>query len=254
MDDPLAQKWPGIHVVCSRLEAKFEALLRSEFGVIWKILKWEHRRPAERHDVWHWCLAVLQEFQKLQGTDGGESGSMENIFLNLITGNSAQFTTAEKDYALLAIFAVICWSSMVLDPDLDLPTGQTGRPSSAAGNGRHLSFRAKGMSMKDNLSKIPLSQTARRPIAKVFRGLRGVLDESGHSGATVGDTDIGTIHESSVNFSSLYTIGRVRIRWVEDLASHLVFDRQYRTLSVFCLPSFCVGTILRAQKINVLQQ
>jgi hypothetical protein len=108
--------------------------------------------------------------------------------------------------------------------------------------------------MKDESSNMWMSQNARRPISMVFRALRGVLERSGHSGSTVGDTEIGTIHESSVNFFSLYTIGRVRIKWVEDLASHLVFDRQYRTLSVFCLPSFCVGTILRAQKIDVLQQ
>ncbi|KAK1826925.1 hypothetical protein QBC39DRAFT_363154 [Podospora conica] len=258
MDDPLARKWSGIHIVCSRLEAKFEALLRVEFGVIWKILKREHGTPAKGYEVWHWCLAVLQEFQKLQsGTDGGGSGSMDNIFQNLIKGNLAQFTTAEKDHALLAIFAVVCWSTMALDPDLDLPAraGQTERsPSSTVGHDRHLSFHAKGMSLRDESSKMPLSQTARRPIAMVFRVLRGGLEGSGHSGSTVGDTEIGTIHESSVNFFSLYTISRVRIKWVEDLASHLVFDRQYRTLSVFCLPSFCVGTILQAQKISVLQQ
>lgn len=253
MDDPLARKWPGVHIVCSRLEAKFEALLRGEYGVIWKILKWEQGAPAEGHEVWHWCLAVLREFQKLQGTGGGD-GSMDNILQNLIRGHPAKFTAAEKDHALLAIFAVVCWSSMVLDPDLDLSAGQTGRPSSAAGDGRHLSFQAKGMGIKNESSKTPLSQTAKRPIGKVFRGLRGVLEGSGPSAASTGDSETGTIHESSVNFFSLYTIGRVRIRWVEDLASHLVFDRQHRILSVFCLPSFCVGTILRAQKINVLQQ
>lgn len=65
---------------------------------------------------------------------------------------------------------------------------------------------------------------------------------------------MGTIHESSVNFFPLYTVGRVRTKWVDDLASHLAFDRQFRTLSVFCLPTFCVGSILRTQRINVLQQ
>lgn len=240
--------------MCSRLEVKFEALLLGEYGVIWKILKWERGRPAEGHEVWHWCLAVLREFQKLQGTGGGESGSMDNILQNLIRGHSAQFTAAEQDHALLAIFAVVCWSSMVLDPDLDLPAGQTGSPSSATSDRRHLSFQAKGIGVKDESSKTPLSQTSKRPIGKVFRGLRAVLERSGQSAATTGDSETGTIHESSVNFFSLYTIGRVRIRWVEDLASHLVFDRQHRILSVFCLPSFCVGTILRTQNINVLQQ
>lgn len=34
MEDALAQRWPGIHVVCSRLEARSEALLRDEFNVV----------------------------------------------------------------------------------------------------------------------------------------------------------------------------------------------------------------------------
>ncbi|KAK3366726.1 hypothetical protein B0T24DRAFT_558001, partial [Lasiosphaeria ovina] len=93
----------------------------------------------------------------------------------------------------------------------------------------------------------------RRPITKVFRASRGVSEgSSGNVGIAASAN--GTIYESSDNFSSLYTVGRVRIKWVEDLKSHLAFDRQFRTLSVFCLPSFCVGSILRTQKITVLQQ
>ncbi len=43
---------------------------------------------------------------------------------------------------------------------------------------------------------------------------------------------------SQVSTSSLATIGRVNIKWADDLVPHLNFDRQYRALSVFCLPIF----------------
>lgn len=98
-----AQQWPGIHVVCSRLENKFEILLREEFDVIWEILK--RKRPTEALEGWHWCLAVLRGFQTLQAD---ESVSMENIYRYLIKGKSAELSAFKKDRTLLAIFAVLC--------------------------------------------------------------------------------------------------------------------------------------------------
>lgn len=236
-----AQQWPGIQAVCSCLENKFEILLREEFDVIWRILK--RKRPTEVLEGWHWCLAVLRGFLTLQAD---ESVSMENVYQHLIKGRSAEFSAFEKEYTLLAIFAVLCWTSMTLDPDLALD-----QTEESTRNSRRLSFRAKGINKTDE-SQVPLSQTARRPIIKVFRGLRVTCENSEHVGTAATDRD--TIYESNVNFFSLYTIGRVRLRWVEDLTSHLAFDRQSRTLSVFCLPTFCVSSILRTQEIKVLQQ
>lgn len=240
-----AQQWPGIYFVCSRLENKFEILLRDDFDSIWRVLK--RKRPTEALEGWHWCFAVLRAFQTLQVN---ESVSMENVYQHLIEGRSAEFSSSEKDCTLLAIFAVLCWTSMTLDPDLELD--QTNK---SVGNNRHLSFRAKGIGKTDEPGQIPLSQTAKRPITKVFRGSRGTFGESGQGGGAARPTDTDTLYESSVNFFSLYTIGRVRqVKWVEELTSHLAFDRQSRTLSVFCLPTFCVSCILRSQEIKVLQQ
>lgn len=116
-----------------------------------------------------------------------------------------------------------------------------------------LSFRAKGLELVEP-SQTSIDSTARRPIIKLFGILRGLIKDRGSVGALSAATDTDTIHESSVNFFSLHTIGRVRINWVEDLTSHLAFDRQSRTLSVFCLPTFCVSSILRTQEVKILQQ
>lgn len=88
---------------------------------------------------------------------------------------------------------------MTLDPDLEL--GQTNR---STGNNRNLSFRANGVSRIDEPSQTPLSQTARLPITKVFRGLRGTSEDFGHVGAAAEATDTDTLYESSINFFSLY--------------------------------------------------
>ncbi|KAJ9490273.1 hypothetical protein VN97_g2978 [Penicillium thymicola] len=234
------QQWPGMHVVCSHLERKFENLLREEFEVIWKILK--RQRPSNAVEGWHWCLAVLRGTQSLQAD---ESVSMEEIYHHLIKGNSAGFSGFEKDCALLAIFAVLCWASMTIDPDLEF--GQT---TETTGNDRQLLLRAKCGSGSGESHQVSLRQSARRPIKKVFRAIRGTLEDAGDDRAT--ETDI--IYESSVNCYSLFTIGRVRVKWVEDLTSHLAFDRQSRTLSVFCLPTFCVSSILQTQQLKVLSQ
>lgn len=237
---PYAQNWPGILVIFSRLEIQFKVLLRDDFNVIWKILSRE--KPTEAHECWHWCLAVLQEFQSLQAN---QNISMETAYKHLINDRLVELTDSEKDPILLAIFAVLCWTSMTLVPILE--------PEQTMETNLCLSFRAKGLKTV-KLSQTSLESTAKRPIIKLFGILKSLIkDHDGvHAGSAATDTD--TIHESSVNFLSLHTIGRVRIKWVEDLTSHLAFDRQSRTISVFCLPTFCVCSILRTQQVQILQQ
>ncbi|OJJ42595.1 hypothetical protein ASPZODRAFT_20364 [Penicilliopsis zonata CBS 506.65] len=227
---PHAQQWPGIHNVCRHMERNFEILLQDRFGIVWKILKRE--RPTNALEGWHWCLAVLRGFQGLQGD---EQVSMETVYHHLVQGgNPAEFSVFEKDCALVAIFAVLCWTSMTIHPGLN------------AGDDRHPLLLASGES-----PPVTLRQSARRPIKKVFRALRGAL--GGDVGADWA-TEMDILYESSVNIYSLYTIGRVRVEWVDDLASHLAFDRQSRTLSVFCLPTFCASNILQTRPLQVLSQ
>ena len=239
-----AQDWPGILVIFSRLEIEFKVLLHDDFNLIWQILGRE--KPTEARECWHWCLAVLQRFQSLETS---ESVSMENIYQHLINDRPVRVTPLEKDCTLLAIFAVLCWTSMTLVPDMEREQTMITETNVC------LSFRAKGLKIVE-LSQTSLGSTARRPITKLFGILKGSIKDLESVGAvnTATDTDKETIHESSMNFFSLHTIGRVRVKWVEDLASHLAFDWQSRTLSVFCLPTFCVSSILRTQEVKILQQ
>lgn len=237
-----AQDWPGILVIFNHLETNFKVLLRDEFNAIWKILGRE--KPTEARECWHWCLAVLHGFQALQSN---ESVSMENVYKHLVDGRSARLTAQEKDCTLLAIFAVLCWTSMTLVPAMEPEHTMITETNPC------LSFRAKGLKVVE-WSQSSLDTTARRPITKLFGILRSLIRDPEGVGAGSGVTDTDTIHESSINFFSLRTVGRVRIKWVVDLTSHLAFDRQSRTLSVFCLPTFCVSSILRTQEAKILQQ
>ncbi|CAM6004100.1 unnamed protein product [Sphagnum balticum] len=237
-----AKDWPGILISFSRLEIEFEVLLRDDFNVIWKILGRE--KPTEARECWHWCLAVLQRFQSLETN---ESVSMENVYNHLINDRSVQSTAPEKDCTLLAIFAVLCWTSMTLRPALE-PEQTT-----ITETNRSLSFRAKGLKIVEP-SQTSLDSTARRPITKLFGILKSLIKDPESIGVVGATIDTDTIYESSVNIFSLHTIGRVRIKWVEDLTSHLAFDRQSRTLSVFCLPTFCVSSILRTREVQILRQ
>lgn len=237
-----AQDWPGILVIFSRLEIEFKVLLREDFKVIWKILGQE--KPTEARECRHWCLAVLQTFKSLQTN---ESLSMENAYTHLIKDRSVRLTAPEKNCTLFAIFAVLCWTSMTLIPDMEPEQTMITETNVS------LSFRAKGLKAVKP-SQTSLETTARRPITKLFGILKGLINDLESVGAVSAATDTDTIHESSIYFFSLHPIGRVRIKWVEDLTSHLAFDWQSRTLSVFCLPTFCVSSILRTQEVKILRK
>ncbi len=181
--------WYPFHVVCSRLEAKFQVLLRDEFSTIWRILKRERPTEPLRRLALVPCGA--------QGVPDPADTHMRPVKAECSMGRQClpafdrrQGGRIQRDREGPStpghLRGVLCWTSMTLDPDLELDQGQPGRSVSQrqqkAGEARHLSFRAKGASRKDESStNVPLSQTARRPVAKVFRGLRSALEASpGH--------------------------------------------------------------------------
>ncbi|GAW14060.1 hypothetical protein ANO14919_034520 [Xylariales sp. No.14919] len=212
------------------------------FNIIWDILGCE--KPADARACWPWCFPVLQNIQSLEAD---ENLSIETIYRHLTRDREAKPTTAEKDYTLFAIFAALCWTSMTLVPVLD-PI-QTMRTQPAL----RPSFRIQGLSPTE-LPNTCLELTSRRPITKLFNILRGSLNGPIRMSDPSLSADLDTIHESSVNCFSLHTIERVQIKWVRDLNSHLTFDRQSRTLSLFCYPTACVSSILQTRQLKVLHQ
>lgn len=62
---------------------------------------------------------------------------------------------------------------------------------STVGSNQELTLRAKEMPKIDEDSPVPLSQTARRPVAKVFRGIKGVLEHFEEVRAAAGAMEMG---------------------------------------------------------------
>lgn len=83
-------------------------------------------------------------------------------------------------------------------------------------------------------------------------GLSSHMAADNSVGAGAGNEDV--LYVSSLEYSALFTIGRVRLNWVDTLSSHLVFGRSKHTLSVFRYPSFCVANIIRKKDVNVIKE
>lgn len=211
------------------MEKWFSGLVNGQqFDVIWKILKREKsHNPLQ---IWYWCIEVMRAFQDMEKEN--QYASIENAYERLIgiSGIPGEdYTLYEKESALVAIFAVLCWTTMTLKPVLS---------RERTGSELQTYF------MAERSSQIHLRQ-ARRPVAKMFRGFKEQAKEQHTQVVRTSTTiDMDSLYESNLNFFSLYTIGRFRLKWVDTLTSHLEFDRQTRTISIFRFPSVCVSGIL----------
>jgi hypothetical protein len=153
------------------------------------------------------------------------------------------------------MFAVICWTSATLKPILHTETLCTITNTLNSTLGQNILLEA------ENSSQIYSYSNLRRPISKIlhhfqphYADVKEVEDPLGDlRNQSGGGMSNDVLYESSLNYFSLSTIGRVRITWVDTLTSHLAFDRSTRTLSIFRFPSFCATNVLGKPNIKVLQ-
>lgn len=249
-----ASKWPGILVFCRHLESCFEELLDHKFGIIWTILGQDS--PSVAVDCWPWFFAVIETFQALQDDDP----SIEKAYQRLLENAKSPHETKadQKIQVLRAMFAVLCWTSATLKPLLE------DEGTAATAGGTNAGVVENSLLMAENSSQKHSSKDFRRPISKLFYSFRnhvGGAEESEHhpasceiQGIEIESSGNDVLYQSSLNNSSLFTIGRVRLKWVDILTAHLIFDRSTRTLSVFRFPSFCAANILGTHNIKVLNK
>ncbi|KAH8703632.1 hypothetical protein BGW36DRAFT_443975 [Talaromyces proteolyticus] len=227
-----ALEWPGILVFCSHLESRFEELLNPQFGTIWRILGCT--APLTAVGCWHWCFAVIRAFQALSD----EESCMDKAYKRLLENSKIsenEIESYDKLQVLRAMFAVLCWTSAIIKPILDVEA-VTSTLETANSN-------------------------LRRPIAKVFFYFQSNTTDvqkpgdylaNGGNQSSGGSSD-DVLYESSLNYSSLSTIGRVKLKWVDTLTAHLAFDRSTRVLSVYRFPSFCATKVLCNGDVQVLK-
>jgi hypothetical protein len=226
-------------VFCTHLEKCFQDLLNDSFDIIWVLLG--RPKPQRSFEVWHWCLAVLKALQH-------KTSSLENTYRLILEQSSISSNEIDalgKTRALQAIFAVICWMSLTLEPNL---LGDT--PSATP----HLdllstsTWRGKGYTQS-----VSLKQFSTRPINKLFRGFDKSPADTGEE-RTSDTPSTGTIYESSINFDSLYTIGRLRVKWSNTIAAHLSWNREDHTVSIFRFPTFSAATIQGLDRVSTMAE
>ncbi|KAI4681755.1 uncharacterized protein J4E84_007350 [Alternaria hordeiaustralica] len=234
------KSWPGTLAVCIYLEEQFKDLLDDSFSVIWKIMGRE--KPQESFQVWYWCLALLKILRQVNEC------SLDSVYRGLLEQSGIQvkeINDLEKARTLQAIFAGICWMSLALEPKLLQDT--TSSPS-------RFGLSCKSILARDeSVTTVQLKQYSSRPTNKLFRGFHELLAHV--SGEQTSHTPIsGTIYESSINFDSLYTIGRLRVKWTDTMAAHLHWNQEDHTVSIFRFPSFCAATIQASQFIPTVAE
>lgn len=227
-----ASEWPGVWTFCSHLESCFEELLEDRFEIIWKVLGRDP--PSTSVDCWHWCFAVIKSFQSLSGHC---DVSIEDAYTQLIADSKLSFDEESRGKQVLrAIFAVLCWSSATLTPIFD---DKTISAAIINRNGRDSARRPSVAAMK--FSEVEFSIEVEQPLPVLFHRFRDGAGKAEYSESTQSDD---VLYQSSLDYFSLLTIGRVKLKWVNTLSLHLAFNRSKRTLYIFRFPSYCAINVL----------
>jgi len=223
---PTATSW------CRYLEDCFQPFLTEQYAGVWSNLRLP--QPQAASHCWVLFRAVSGAVTKLD--DAGHS--IEDVWKSVKPSldadaeadaedeGSTMLADARDDKCLIAVFAVLCWGSMILQPKLTW-RGEAAAPCLAI---HQLPADHQGLKM----------DFVHRPIPAVFRNFQKAL---ARRRKPVTD-DSTALFVSTINYYSLRTIGKVSLKWVDNLSCHLSFDSRTRTLSVFRFPSFCALTTI----------
>ena len=221
--------FPGIDSYCDYLEHDaFQPLMGPTFGLIWGLMSCT--KPKKIADCWEWSLGVLQMIQSEQSEI-----SIHDILRRLEEqgGNSNQDSGRghDKSYPYIAIFGVLCWSSLMVRPKLIFTDDVAPNLSC---------LQPYGFKLTKNSTTHRMSDRCMRPIPTTFRSFKpqhwgDQPDKRIQDGA--GDTD--SLYGASLNIYSLRYFGHVTVQWVDTISEHLRFNPANRRLSLFRFPTFC---------------
>lgn len=243
---------PGILLFCHHLEKHLEELLIPQYNAIWKVLK-AVGSPTIDH-CWKWCFEVLEAFQSLNADDDSIAEACSKLIAKA-RNNHHDISDEEELCMQRAVFAVLCWTSATLRPltSHESPT----LPHSVEGSAHRPLLRAENTS---RVYTIYDPNEVQRTLSYFFssfqyrdENIEGATEcQRGSIIHSVNFRSDDRLYESALNYSSLFTIGGVKIKWVDTLTAHLAFNRRTRTLSIFRFPSFCVANVLRHTDVKPL--
>lgn len=223
--------FPGIESYCDYLEHDaFQSLMDPEFSLIWEFISC--KKAKEITDCWDWCLAVLQvtqsEYPEVSIHDIAQRLEEQIGPLKTNIGR-----VQDKSYLYIAIFGVLCWSSLVVRPRLIFT-------DAVSPNFTCLLPHDPKSTLKSPSNK--LVDRCKRPLLTTFRSFKPQNwgDQSSErivDGSRPRETD--SLYVASLNVYSLRYFGHVTIQWVDTINEHLRFNPADRRLSLFRFPTFC---------------
>lgn len=226
-------RWPGMFAYCAYLEKNFEPLITDEYSYLWVAI--DKHRPRDVESCWPWFSRVVSTLRSLKDKDI----SVEDVWSGLRSRRSGSNipdpNASEETAGRIAVFSVLCWATMVLQPKL---VGTDFGKSPRLMVHQQIADQ-QGLKM----------DTVYRPIPAIFRLLRKVMVTSQWRqpiGSLVeGAQNSTALHVSSLNYASLKLVGKVQLAWTDTLTNHLDFDPTNRRLKVFKFPSYCAVSTLK---------
>ena len=231
--------FPGIESYCDYLEHDaFQPLMGPTFGLIWDLISCAI--PKEIADCWDWSLAVLQVLQSEQ-PEISVRDILQRLGEQRESSKQKQGPDQDKNYLYIAIFGVLCWSSLVVRPRLIFTDDVA--PSL-------MCLPPYGFKSGNNNATHRTSDRYTRPILTAFRSFKqqhwgDQLDERVQGGAREAEN----LYEASLNIYSLQYFGHVTIQWVDTISEHLRFNPANRRLSLFRFPSFCALVAIHGDNV-----
>ena len=226
-------RWPGMTAYCKFLEKQFQPLIADEYSHLWTAIGMN--RPQNVGGCWPWFNSVTSTIRSMVDEDS----SIEDVWCDLRTPLSGPNTTRPDTAGFIAVFSVLCWCTMVLQPKLGGDRNESGSTPSLTVHQQHSD--QPGLKM----------DTVFRPIPAIFRQFRKTMITSqwrqpigSHGSAEQVST---ALYVSSLNYASLKMISKVQLVWTDNLTSHLDFDPTNRQLSVFKFPSYCAISALKCR-------
>lgn len=223
--------FPGIESYCDYLEhTAFQPLMDPAFGLIWELMCCT--KPTNITNCWDWSLAVLQVTQ-LEYQEVSIHDIAERLEEQRGSSKTNKGRVQDKSYLYIAIFGVLCWSSLVARPKMTFTEAVP--PGFICLLPHDLKSTLKYPTNK-------LKDRCRRPLLTTFRAFKvqNWVDHSSQrmvDGSRLRETD--SLYEASLNIYSLRYFGNVTIQWVDTINEHLRFNPANRRLSLFRFPSFC---------------
>lgn len=220
---------PGAISWCRYLEDCFQPFLTDQYACLWSSIGLP--RPQASSHCWTLFRAISHAATKLDDAEYSIEDVWRSVKLSLDAEGEADvareafhmLADTRNDECLIAVFAVLCWGSMIVQPKLTLNDAASS-PCLAI----HQLPADQGLKM----------DFVRRPIPAIFRNFHKALDRRQYTKKPMTDEST-VLFVSTINYHSLRSIGKVSLKWVDTLSGHLNFDSRTRTLSVFRFPSFC---------------